>query len=119
MQCSSYVRFMPPPFDRTVALACTLGTLRIRWLHVRCACCHATPRPIHLMLTENPALARQTLADTLVRLKCHGCHQRGRLTVHLCETPHGAGPCSGVVRQGWALLLHEAAGPEIEAIAAE
>ena len=108
---------MPPPFDRTVALACTLGTLRTRWLHVRCGCDHATPHPIRLMLTEQPALARQTLADTLVRLKCRGCHQRGRLTVHLCETPHGAGPRSGVVRQGWTLLLHDGAGQPPEAMA--
>ena len=71
------------------------------------------------MLTEQPALSRQTLADTLVRLKCHGCHRRGRLTVHLCETPRGTGPRSGVAPRGWALLLHEAAGPETEAMAAE
>ena len=71
------------------------------------------------MLAENPAFTHQTLADTLVRLRCSGCHQRGRLTAHLCQTPHGAGPRSGVVRQGWTLLLHEAAGPDAEAIAAE
>ena len=71
------------------------------------------------MLAERPVLARQTLADALVRLRCNGCQRRGRLTVHLCETPHGAGPRSGTVRRGWALLLHEAAGPETEAKAAE
>ncbi len=54
---------MPPPFNRTVALACTLDTVRTRWLDVRCACNDATPHPIRLMLTQNPALARQTPAD--------------------------------------------------------
>ncbi len=70
-----------------------------------------------MMVTEQPDLAGQTLADALVRLRCHGCRRRDRLTVHLCETPHAAGPQSGTVTRGWALLLHEASGDGLGIVA--
>ena len=98
-----------PPYDRAIALACRLGTFRARWLYTRCQCGHSTPRPVRLMLREQPGAAGQTLADVLVRLRCDGCQRRGWMTVHLCETAHGAGPASGTVRRGWALLLHDGA----------
>lgn len=107
-----------PPYDRAVALACTLRTVRTRWLSVQCRCNYHTPYPIRAMLAQHPGWAAQTIADTLVRLRCHGCGGRDRLTVHLCETAHGCGPQSGTVRRGWVLLLH-GAGPIEVARAAE
>ncbi len=65
-------------------------------------------------------MAERTLADVVVQLRCHGCRQKGRLTVHLCETARGAGLVGGTVRRGWALLLHDSmGGPGIEAAASE
>ncbi len=64
------------------------------------------------MLIEQPECAGQTVADVLVRLRCRGCQGRGRLTVHLCEDAHGMGSLPKSIKPGWALLLHDAAGPE-------
>jgi hypothetical protein len=89
-----------------------MRTLRGRWLNVRCSCGHCTPHPVRLMLIEQPECAVQSLADVLVRLRCRGCQGRGRLTVHLCENGHGVGSLPKSIRPGWALLLHDAAGPE-------
>lgn len=101
-----------PPFDRVVALACTMRTLRGRWLNVRCRCGHTTPNPVRLMLQEQPECGGQTLADVLVRLRCRGCQGRNRLTIHLCEDAHGVGSLPRSIQPGWALLLHYGAGPE-------
>ena len=77
-----------PPFDLAVALACTMRTLRSRWIDVRCRCGHCTPPPVRLMLRENLACADRTLADVLVSLRYNGCRGR-RLTLHLCEDGYG------------------------------
>ncbi len=89
-----------------------MHTLRGRWVHVRCRCGHSTPHPVRLMLVERPECARQTLADVLVNLRCTGCRRRDRLTIHLCQDAHGVGSLPKSIRPGWALLLHEAGGPE-------
>ncbi len=102
-----------PPFDRSVALACTMRTLRGRWLHVRCRCGQSSPNPVRLMLREQPECAGQTVADVLVSLRCRSCHGR-RITVHLCEDAHGVGSLPKSITPGWALLLHDAAGPDLE-----
>ncbi len=102
-----------PPFDRVIALACTMRTLRGRWLHVRCRCGRSTPHPVRLMLREDPACAAQTLADVLVALRCGGCQGR-RVTVHLCQDAHGVGSLPKSIAPGWALLLHDGGGPEPE-----
>lgn len=103
-----------PPFDRAIALACTMRTLRGRWLHVRCSCGQSNPNPVRLMLLENPASAGQSVADVLVALRCGRCQGR-RITVHLCQDAHGVGSLPRSIRPGWALLLHDAAGPAGEA----
>ena len=86
-------------------------TPRGRWLHVRCRCGHTTPQPVRLMLIEHPELARESVADVLVGLRCSGCHGR-RLRVWLCEGPHGPGAVPRSIAAGWTLLLHDGAGPE-------
>jgi hypothetical protein len=100
-----------PPYDRAIALACTMRTLRGRWLHVRCRCGQSSPNPVRLMLREQPEYAGQTVADVLVSLRCRSCHGR-RITVHLCEDAHGVGSLPKSITPGWTLLLHDAAGPE-------
>ena len=100
-----------PPYDRPIALACTMHTLRGRWLNVRCGCGHTTPHPVRLMLVEQPGSAGRTLADVLVNLRCQGCQGRSRLTIHLCEDAHGVGARPRAVAPGWALLLHDGAAP--------
>ena len=117
-RCSLYVLSMPvsPPYDRPIALACTMRSLRGRWLHARCRCGHITPHPIQLMLSEQPALTDRTLADALVNLRCNGCRQRARLTVHLCEKAGGPEPGNRDLI-GWVLLLHDGAGQPPEAMA--
>ncbi len=82
---------MPPsaPYDRTIALACTLPALRTRWLYVRCQCGASHQHPINLTLLEKPAAARWTLADLVVRIRCLHC--RGReVAVLLTEDHRGA-----------------------------
>lgn len=44
-----------PPFDRAIALTCTMATLHGRWLHVRCECQHLNSIPVLLLLRERPA----------------------------------------------------------------
>ncbi len=97
----------PPPFDRAVALACTMRTLRGRWLAVRCHCGASSTPPVKLMLVERPDLARSTLAVVLVSLRCHVC--RGRpASVALVETSYGGldEGGGGPAERGWRLVLH-------------
>ena len=93
-----------PPFDRAIALACTMGTLRGRWLYVRCTCLASSCRPVRLILRDDPVAARSTLADVLVRLRCDTCRARPA-SVHLTETPLPPDVVGNVV-PGWHLLLH-------------
>jgi hypothetical protein len=102
-----------PPFDRAIALVCSMRTLRGRWINVRCRCGHCIPHPVRLMLRETPECADRTLADVLVGMRCRGCGGR-RLTLHLCEDGHGVGALPKAIAPGWALLLHDAAGPDLE-----
>ena len=95
-----------------MALACSIRTLRGRWFHIRCRCGHSTAHPVRLMLREDPAAGGQTAADMLVNLRCSACQGR-RLTVHLTEQAHGPGSAPRSAHPiGWALLLHDSAGPE-------
>ena len=72
------------PFDRAIALVCTLQTLRGRWLYVSCACLASSCRPVRLLLRDDPAAGRNTLANVLVRLRCDACKARPA-SVHLTE----------------------------------
>lgn len=93
-----------PPFDRAIALACTMATLRGRWLHVRCGCVHLSSLPIRLLLAEGRAAAGQPLADLLVHLRCKACGVRPT-SVHLTETALPPN-VKGDVVPSWCLLLH-------------
>ena len=93
-----------PPFDRAIALACTMTTLRGRWLHVRCGCAHLSSLPIRLLLTNGQATAGQPLADLVVRLRCNACGARP-VSVHLTEAAYPPG-VRGDVLPGWQMLLH-------------
>ena len=103
-----------PPYDRPIALACSLATFEGRWISARCCCQMHTTNPVRLMLREQPALAGCSLADAAIRLRCTGCGGR-ELTLHLCENGHGPGPVSGDIKLGWAVLLHDGAGKDAEA----
>jgi hypothetical protein len=98
-----------PPFDRAIALACTLHTLRARWLHLRCGCGAIEAQPVRLVLRDRPEAASGTLADVVVRLRCAGCGAQP-VAVHLCQDGHGPGPIVGGPEPGWNLLLHGDAG---------
>ena len=105
------MRLMPSPtlpFDRAIALTCTLQTLRGRWLYVRCACQASCCHPVRLMLRKDPSAAGQTLADVLVRLRCNTCNAPPA-SVHLTETPLPPDVVRDVEPR-WHLLLHGYAG---------
>lgn len=74
-----------PPFDRAIALACTMHTLRGRWLYVRCACLASNSRPVRLILRDDPAASRRSLADVVMHLRYHAC-DAWPASVHLTET---------------------------------
>jgi hypothetical protein len=94
----------PPPFDRAIALACTMTTLRARYLSVRCGCGAIETRPVRQMLQVDPGAARRSLADVVVHIRCHACRQRPA-TIHLCADAHGPGPIRGGPEPGWSVLL--------------
>ena len=94
-----------PPFDRAIALACSMLTLRARWLYVRCACGTSDARPIRLMLADGSLPGDSTLADVVVHLRCHSCRARP-FTIHLSENGYGPGGVAGRTESGWCLHLH-------------
>jgi hypothetical protein len=94
-----------PPFDRAIALACTMATLRARWLYVECRCGAIQGRSVRLMLQADSSAAGRTLADVVVHIRCYVCHQR-TVTIHLCADAHGPGPIRGGPSAGWSVLLH-------------
>ncbi len=63
-----------PPGDRALILACSVRRLRRWWLDVRCPC-HVVHLPLRQMAMHRE-LARQTIADVLVQLRCAKCGQR-------------------------------------------
>ncbi len=107
----------PPPFDRTIALACSMHTLRHRVLNLRCKCGWSSPQPIQALLRDGQAHPGQTLADALVLARCGGrCTMsatRQPMTVHLCETIYGPErPEVAAIhrRPAWEILLHDGIG---------
>lgn len=94
-----------PPFDRAIALACTLPALRARWLYVRCACGASHGLPIQLAMQENRGAERWSLADLVVRVRCKACSGKV-LAIHLTEDHRAPGPRIGGASPGWELLLH-------------
>ncbi len=61
------------PFDRAIALACTVQTLRGRSLYVRCRCLTSTVWPVRLLLKRDSSVQTRTLADMIVFLRCSTC----------------------------------------------
>lgn len=63
---------------------------------------------MRLILRDDPTIARSTLADVLVRLRCDTCKARPA-SVHLTETALPPDVIGDVV-PGWHLLLHGTEG---------
>ena len=71
-----------PPFDRSLALACHVRTLRDHWLKLRCCGGGTTLLPLGLV----DAADNRTLADVVMRLRCRHCGARPA-TIVLVENP--------------------------------
>ena len=79
-----------PPYDRALALASLVRTMRDHYLAVRCSC--GASRVIGIrQMAEDRRLAYCTMADVALRLRCTGCHNRPD-EVHLTATVSGIGP---------------------------
>ena len=78
------------PYDRALALASLVRTMRDHYLAVRCSC--GASRVIGLrQMAGDKRLAHCTLAHVALRLSCTGCHN-GPDEVHLTATVSGVGP---------------------------
>lgn len=76
-----------PPYDRALALAAQVRTLRDHYLDVSCGC--GEHRVIALgQMARDPRIATATLAHVALRITCHGCHT-GPDEVFLCATVYG------------------------------
>ncbi len=76
-----------PPYDRSLALAAQVQTMRDHFLEVSCGC--GDRRVIALgVMARDRKLATATLAHVALKITCRGCH-RGPDEVHLCATIHG------------------------------
>ena len=94
------------PYDRALALASLVRTMRDHYLAVRCSC--GASRVIGLrQMASDRRLAHCTLADVALRLSCTGCHN-GPDEVHLTATMNGVGPLpTGSQSLVWTLPLVE------------
>jgi hypothetical protein len=113
-----------PPYDRTIALACSMRTLRHRVLNLRCKCGWSSPQPIQVLLRDGQVHPDQTLADALVMARCGGrCTMsatRQPMTIHLCKTTYGPTRPDQKPqhrRPSWEILLHDGIGDEPPAAA--
>jgi hypothetical protein len=90
-----------PPGDRTLLLACSVRSLRKWWLEVRCSC-KTQFMPLRLM-ASNHELARLSLADVLIQLRCEKCREPPKIVV-IVEDP--AGNAAGrIAPPGWRVVL--------------
>jgi hypothetical protein len=96
----------PPPFDRALALASLVRTMRGHYLAVRCSC--GAERTIALArMAEDRLVAGYTLAHVALSLSCTGCHN-GLDEVHLTAAIFGVGPpARGNPDLGWTIPLVE------------
>ncbi len=94
-----------PPYDRALALAAQVRSMRDHFLDVSCGC--GDHRVIALgLVAKDRQLAAATLADLALRLTCHGCY-RGPDEIYLCATSHGrSAPEVGGGNEVWTLPLH-------------
>ena len=79
-----------PPYDRALALAAQVRTMRDHFLDVLCGC--GDRRVIALsVMAQNNRVATATLAHVALRLSCLGC-RTGPDEIYLCATVHGREP---------------------------
>lgn len=83
--CSVFVLTMPePPYDRALALASQVRTMRDHFLDVSCGCGDRRVIALGVMVRDR-SMATATLAHIALKLTCHGC-TTGPDEVHLCAT---------------------------------
>lgn len=76
-----------PPYDRSLALAAQVQTMRDHFLEVSCGC--GERRVIALgVMARDRKLAAATLAHVALKITCHGC-STGPDEVYLCATING------------------------------
>jgi hypothetical protein len=91
------------PYDRALALASQVRTMREHYLEVRCGC--GARRVIALArMMEDQRVANATLAHVALRTACHGCYT-GPTEVNLCATVHGTEPVPFGGSLGWSIPL--------------
>ena len=79
-----------PPYDRALALAAQVRTMRDHFLDVSCGC--GARRVIALgVMARDPHHATATLAHVALRLECWDC-RTGPDEIYLCATIHGRDP---------------------------
>ena len=92
-----------PPYDRPLALASLIRTMRDHYLAVRCGC--GAERVIAIArMADDHRLADYTLAHVAMTLRCQGCHD-GPDEVHLTATVYGLRPASGSGEVVWTMPL--------------
>ena len=85
---SVFVLPMPePPYDRALALASQVRTMRDHYLDVSCGCGDRRVIALGVMVRDR-SMATATLAHIALKLTCHGC-TTGPDEVHLCATIYG------------------------------
>ena len=100
-----------PPYDRALALAAQVRTMRDHYLEVICGC--GARRVIGLgVMAKDPRFATATLAHVALKIGCDAC-TGGPTEVHLTATiygtqapEYGGGPLYG--RSRWCRGLREA-----------
>ena len=96
-------RMPEPPYDRPLALASLVRTMRHHYVAVRCGC--GAERVIAIArMADDSRLADYTLAHVAMTLRCEGCHD-GPDEVHLAATVHGMRPASGGGDVVWTMPL--------------
>lgn len=96
----------PAPYDRALALASLVRTMRDHYLAVSCTCGAARVIAVGQMARDR-RLADRTLAHVALRLACEGC-RNGPDEVWLTESIFGIGPApAGSVSLGWSICLVE------------
>jgi len=94
------------PYDRALALASLVRTMRDHYLAVRCSCGASRVTGLRQM-AQDRRLVDCTLAHVALRLSCTGCHN-GPDEVHLTATTSGVGPLpTGHQTLVWTLPLIE------------
>jgi hypothetical protein len=92
-----------PPYDRALALASHVKTMRNHHLAVLCSC--GAERVIHIgRMADDKRLAHYTLAHVAMSLKCEGCED-GPEEVHMTMTVFGLDAPPGAVEIGWSIPL--------------